>query len=130
MICFKVGVGYGLTISLKRSTQNLQLSTSWPADYPSIGGKADLFRTSPEDRVDPKTTFRMPLMRIILCFSHLAFNVGWSVSTWFAVDKCGNLSFVKPWQSLPIRNPALQTRPRRKTPCAWCWKPLLMQWLS
>jgi hypothetical protein len=22
------------TISLKRSTQNLQLSTSWPADYP------------------------------------------------------------------------------------------------
>ena|GEM_PF-7134921 len=29
------------TISLKRSTQNLQLSTSWPADYPIFGGKAD-----------------------------------------------------------------------------------------
>jgi hypothetical protein len=25
------------TISLKRSTQNLQLSTSWPADYPILG---------------------------------------------------------------------------------------------
>jgi hypothetical protein len=24
------------TISLKRSTQNLQLSTSWPADYPIL----------------------------------------------------------------------------------------------
>ena len=26
------------TISLKRSTQNLQLSTSWPADYTSVRG--------------------------------------------------------------------------------------------
>jgi len=26
------------TISLKRSTQILQLSTSWPADYPISGG--------------------------------------------------------------------------------------------
>jgi hypothetical protein len=26
------------TISLKRSTQNLQLSTSWPADYPIYPG--------------------------------------------------------------------------------------------
>src|SRR5215470_3534022 len=26
--------GPRFTISLKRSTQNLQLSTSWPADYP------------------------------------------------------------------------------------------------
>jgi hypothetical protein len=30
------------TISLKRSTQNLQLSTSSPADYPSFEGKADV----------------------------------------------------------------------------------------
>src|SRR5664280_3324633 len=29
------------TISLKRSTQNLQLSTSWPADYPIFGSLAD-----------------------------------------------------------------------------------------
>jgi len=33
-------------ISLKRSTQNLQLSTSWPADYPiscsNSGGIADI----------------------------------------------------------------------------------------
>jgi hypothetical protein len=28
-------------ISLKRSTQNLQLSTSWPADYP-VGSKTDV----------------------------------------------------------------------------------------
>jgi hypothetical protein len=33
------------TISLKRSTQNLQLSTNSPADYPSFGGKADMTRT-------------------------------------------------------------------------------------
>src|SRR5271169_6159952 len=30
------------TISLKRSTQNLQLSTSWPADYPIYRGEADI----------------------------------------------------------------------------------------
>ena len=30
------------TISLKRSTQNLQLSTSWPADYPIFAPKATL----------------------------------------------------------------------------------------
>ena len=30
------------TISLKRSTQNLQLSTSSPADYPIFWGKADI----------------------------------------------------------------------------------------
>jgi hypothetical protein len=30
------------TISLKRSTQNLQLSTSWPADYPIFRGIADM----------------------------------------------------------------------------------------
>jgi aerobic carbon-monoxide dehydrogenase small subunit len=29
-----------LTISLKRSTQNLQLSTSWQADYPIFRGKS------------------------------------------------------------------------------------------
>jgi hypothetical protein len=38
------------TISLKRSTQNLQLSTSSPADYPiysvAIGVKADIERAS------------------------------------------------------------------------------------
>jgi hypothetical protein len=30
------------TISLKRSTQNLQLSTSSPADYPIFRGIADM----------------------------------------------------------------------------------------
>jgi hypothetical protein len=29
------------TISLKRSTQNLQLSTSWPADYPIFSQTTD-----------------------------------------------------------------------------------------
>jgi hypothetical protein len=28
------------TISLKRSAQNLQLSTSWPADYPIFRGES------------------------------------------------------------------------------------------
>jgi hypothetical protein len=32
------------TISLKRSTQNLQLSTSSPADYPIFWSKADIDR--------------------------------------------------------------------------------------
>jgi hypothetical protein len=32
------------TISLKRSTQNLQLSTSWPADYPIFAPTAALIR--------------------------------------------------------------------------------------
>ena len=35
------------TISLKRSTQNLQLSTSWPADYPICG-----LRVKVADRTD------------------------------------------------------------------------------
>ncbi|MGB8894087.1 MAG: hypothetical protein WCD13_07220, partial [Pseudolabrys sp.] len=38
------GRNYGprFTISLKRSTQNLQLSTTTPADYPIFGSKADI----------------------------------------------------------------------------------------
>jgi hypothetical protein len=35
-----VTAGLVFTISLKRSTQNLQLSTRTPADYPVYGGKA------------------------------------------------------------------------------------------
>jgi hypothetical protein len=35
------------TISLKRSTQNLQLSTSWPADYPIYRGIADIEQAGP-----------------------------------------------------------------------------------
>jgi hypothetical protein len=33
------------TISLKRSTQNLQLSTSWPADYRIFWGTAEIADT-------------------------------------------------------------------------------------
>jgi hypothetical protein len=37
------------TISLKRSTQNLQLSTSWPADYPICWAvKRNSFLLSPD----------------------------------------------------------------------------------
>jgi hypothetical protein len=45
------------TISLKRSTQNLQLFTSSPSDYllfcAAVGLIADVTQTSFEDRVDP-----------------------------------------------------------------------------
>jgi hypothetical protein len=34
--------GPRFTISLKRSAQNLQLSTSWPADYPIFAPEADV----------------------------------------------------------------------------------------
>jgi hypothetical protein len=33
---FQTNHGPRFTISLKRSTQNLQLSTNWPADYPIL----------------------------------------------------------------------------------------------
>jgi hypothetical protein len=36
------------TISLKRSTQNLQLSTNSPADYPIYGPIATKFRIAPK----------------------------------------------------------------------------------
>jgi hypothetical protein len=43
-----------LDVSLKRRTQNLQLSTSWPADYPiclvANGGKADEAQTGQNRR--------------------------------------------------------------------------------
>src|SRR5262245_12013630 len=38
------------TISLKRSTQNLQLSTSSPADYPILGSSADFAAAPPSVR--------------------------------------------------------------------------------
>jgi hypothetical protein len=38
------------TISLKRSTQNLQLSTSSPADYPIFWHKADITTGSTDVR--------------------------------------------------------------------------------
>jgi hypothetical protein len=40
------------TISLKRSTQNLQLSTSWPADYPIFDPNFG------RNAVSQRTTFR------------------------------------------------------------------------
>jgi len=47
-----------LDVSLKRRTQNLQLSTSWPADYPicfAANGKADEARTGQNRRSWPTT---------------------------------------------------------------------------
>src|SRR5207302_6518892 len=42
------------TISLKRSTQNLQLSTSSPADYPIFGSKAVAARSNGDFRFTPR----------------------------------------------------------------------------
>jgi hypothetical protein len=42
------------TISLKRSTQNLQLSTSSPADYPIFGSKAAAAHSKRGVRFTPK----------------------------------------------------------------------------
>src|SRR5450759_5082390 len=39
------------TISLKRSTQNLQLSTSWPADYPIYVPDSDINPMSNTSRI-------------------------------------------------------------------------------
>jgi hypothetical protein len=43
------------TISLKRSTQNLQLSTSSPADYPIFGSKADVTLSNFDVRFTPNS---------------------------------------------------------------------------
>src|SRR5208283_2965370 len=63
--------GPRFTISLKRSTQNLQLSTSWPADYPILwplataghvaitvanGGRTDIGQSAQNVVPDPKRT--------------------------------------------------------------------------
>ena len=47
------------TISLKRSTQNLQLSTSSPADYPIFWGKADMETNDQLDK-EPAVVIRKP----------------------------------------------------------------------
>src|SRR5262245_4745614 len=56
------------TISLKRSTQNLQLSTSSPADYPilfaAVGGKADLLPVKPL----PVRSIAIVAGAILFCF--------------------------------------------------------------
>ena len=52
------------TISLKRSTQNLQLSTSSPADYPIFGSEADMAIMRRDVRFTPKSVHaRRPNMR-------------------------------------------------------------------
>jgi hypothetical protein len=43
------------TISLKRSTQNLQLSTNSPADYPIFGSKADAAQSNGDVRFTPES---------------------------------------------------------------------------
>jgi hypothetical protein len=53
------------TISLKRSTLNLQLSTSWPADYPiyaplaTVGLKKAACRDGPEGDIAPFHSIRV-----------------------------------------------------------------------
>jgi hypothetical protein len=58
------------TISLKRSTQNLQLSTSWPADY-AIYLKRDDFKLNRHHALDSCLSMifsenRFPLFGIML----------------------------------------------------------------
>jgi hypothetical protein len=65
------------TISLKRSTPNLQLSTSWPADYPIFGAKADKKRGAAGNLFYEYTAWSSALVyfvqrRIVLSARHAA----------------------------------------------------------
>jgi hypothetical protein len=48
------------TISLKRSTQNLQLSTSWPADYAIFVGDAEVLERDRDKLAQYGASARVP----------------------------------------------------------------------